>query len=261
MQDENRDDSKNESQEGKLGATEPHPERRTLNRTQLTFVSIAVLLCLALIGGSAWSLVSGGGLPVGAEAQGEGSSVQTSDSSTASKEPELDEADASEDASDAVDQPVAGDDASGGASSGLKSDASNKDKTGSNAGGDGSGFSSAGSGASGSSDAQDSTSSEPRTVTVTISADGTVGGGSVVGPVTLTFDEGATVYDALANTGWSPLAEWGAFGAYVTSINGVAAASDTGWTYTVNGSQPNYACSAYTLSDGDVIQWTFVKVK
>ena len=74
MQDENRDDSKNESQEGKLGATEPHPERRTLNRTQLTFVSIAVLLCLALIGGSAWSLVSGGGLPVGAEAQGEGSS-------------------------------------------------------------------------------------------------------------------------------------------------------------------------------------------
>lgn len=134
MQDENRDDSKNESQEGKLGATEPHPERRTLNRTQLTFVSIAVLLCLALIGGSAWSLVSGGGLPVGAEAQGEGSSVQTSDSSTASKEPELDEADASEDASDAVDEPVAGDDASGGASSGLKSDASNKDKTGSNAG-------------------------------------------------------------------------------------------------------------------------------
>ena len=64
MQDENRDDSKNESQEGKLGATEPHPERRTLNRTQLTFVSIAVLLCLALIGGSAWSLVSGGGFPL-----------------------------------------------------------------------------------------------------------------------------------------------------------------------------------------------------
>ena len=89
MQDENRDEIKTESQEGKLGATEPHPERRTLNRTQLTFVSIAVLLCLALIGGSAWSLVSGGGLPVGAEAQGEGSSVQTSDSSTASKEPEL----------------------------------------------------------------------------------------------------------------------------------------------------------------------------
>lgn len=258
MQDENRDENKNESQEGKLGATEPRPEHRTLSRTQLTFVSIAVLLCLALIGGSAWSLVLGGGLPVGAEAQGEGSSVQTSDSSTASKEPELDEADASEDASDAVDEPVDGDDASGGASSGCKSDASNRDKAGSNAGEGGSGSSNAG---SGSSDAQDSTSSEPRTVTVTISADGTVGGGSAVGPITLTFDEGATVYDALANTGWSPLAEWGAFGAYVTSIDGVAAGPNTGWTYTVNGSQPNYACSAYTLADGDVIQWTFVEVK
>ena len=50
-------------------------------------------------------------------------------------------------------------------------------------------------------------------------------------------------------------------GVYVTSINGIAAGPKTGWTYSVNGSLPNYACSAYTLSDGDVIKWTFVEVK
>lgn len=218
MQDENQLENEDEIQDGKQGAPDPHQEHRSLNRVRLTFVSVAVLLCLALIGGSAWSLVSGGGLSVGVGAQGEGSSVQANDSFTANEEPKPDEVDAS--------------------------DASN-----------------AGSGASGPTDAQDSASPEPRTVTVTISADGTVGGGGKVGPMTLTFDEGATVYDALANTGWSPLAEWGAYGAYVTSINGVAAGPKTGWTYTVNGSMSNYACSDYTLADGDAIQWTFIEVK
>ena len=79
--------------------------------------------------------------------------------------------------------------------------------------------------------------------------------------MTLTFEEGATVYDALASAGWSAQASWGAFGAYVTSINGVAADAQTGWTYTVNGSMPSTACSSYRLSDGDVVVWTFVKVK
>ena len=98
-------------------------------------------------------------------------------------------------------------------------------------------------------------------MTVTISADGTVGGGGTAGPVTLTFDEGATAYDALAGAGWPIASEWGPMGVYVTSINGIAAGPKTGWTYSVNGSLPNYACSAYTLSDGDVIKWTFVEVK
>lgn len=189
-----------------------------LNRAQLTFVVVAALLCVALIGGSIWSLVTGGGL-----APGEGQSVATAGSDDGRQ-----------------DRPTGADDA---ASAG---DA------------DPEGFMSAeGSSTSG----QGSSQPAPKSVTVTISADGSVGGGGAAGPVTLTFEEGATVYDALAGSGWSVLADWGAFGAYVTSINGVSAGPNTGWTYTVNGSQPNYACSSYTLSNGDAIHWTFVEVK
>lgn len=31
----------------------------------------------------------------------------------------------------------------------------------------------------------------------------------------------------------------------------------SGWTYTVNGKTPQVGCSAYTLSDGDVIEWIY----
>ena len=31
----------------------------------------------------------------------------------------------------------------------------------------------------------------------------------------------------------------------------------SGWMYKVNGEFPNYGCSAYTVSDGDVIEWKY----
>ena len=31
----------------------------------------------------------------------------------------------------------------------------------------------------------------------------------------------------------------------------------SGWMYRVNGTFPNYGCSSYILSDGDVVEWVY----
>lgn len=278
-------------------------EKGALNHRQLAFAAIAALLCVALIGGSAWSLLSGGAAPGAVPAQG--SSADRSGSSNADDPDFADgedsdgrssEAQGSSGAKTEQGSQDAGEGSEPGSSNGEKQDSSKpaggatggpstarpsgkpssstqgpshgQDSSSGQGSSGGAGASGSGSGSSsgqtnGTSGAggQAPSKHEPRTVTVTISADGTVGGGGTAGPVTLTFDEGATVYDALAGAGWPIASEWGPMGVYVTSINGIAAGPKTGWTYSVNGSLPNYACSAYTLSDGDVIKWTFVEVK
>ena len=279
-------------------------EKSALNHRQLAFAAIAALLCVALIGGSAWSLLSGGAAPGSVPAQG--SSTDRSGSSNADDPDFADgedsdgrssEAQGSSGAKTEQGSQDAGEGSEPGSSNGEKQDSSKPaggatggpstarpsgkpssstqgpshgqdSSSGQGSSGDaGASGSGAGSssgqtnGSSGGTGGQAPSKPEPRTVTVTISADGTVGGGGTAGPVTLTFDEGATAYDALAGAGWPIASEWGPMGVYVTSINGIAAGPKTGWTYSVNGSLPNYACSAYTLSDGDVIKWTFVEVK
>lgn len=239
-----------------------------LNRTQLLCASAAAALCLVLIAGSVWSLLSGGGTSLTHATSPQGSAVEADEGSGQDQ--------AGKDGS--ASEPSVGDEGSaegtsaGDAAAGDASDASHATSGGASASGQtssagGNAGASSGDGSSDSGQSSGSTSSQspaqpaPRTVAVTISADGSLGGGGAAGPVTLTFEEGATVYDALASSGWSVLADWGAMGAYVTSINGVAAGPNTGWTYTVNGSMPNYACSSYTLADGDVISWRFVEVR
>ena len=278
-------------------------EKGALNRRQLAFAAIAALLCVALIGGSAWSLLSGGAAPGAMPAQG--SSADRSGSSTADDPDFADGEDSdgrsseaqgssganaeqgSQDAGEGSEPGSSNDEkqdsskptggATGGSSTtrpsgkpssstqgpshGQDSSSGQGSSGGAGASGSGSGSSSGQTNGTSGAGGQAPSKPEPRTVTVTISADGTVGGGGTAGPVTLTFDEGATVYDALAGAGWPIASEWGPMGVYVTSINGIAAGPKTGWTYSVNGSLPNYACSAYTLSDGDVIKWTFVEVK
>lgn len=76
----------------------------------------------------------------------------------------------------------------------------------------------------------------------------------------VTVAAGSSVYDVLAASGVPFSASGGAFGAYVTAINGQAAGPNTGWTYTVNGAQPNVSCSSYEVSIGDAIVWEFVTV-
>lgn len=101
----------------------------------------------------------------------------------------------------------------------------------------------------------------PKTVTVSISVDSSAAGGPVSGSGTFTFEEGATVYDALCALGLSIGSQDSIHGVYVSSINGLAEkehGASSGWMYVVNGKLPNMACSAYKLVDGDSIQWRYV---
>lgn len=48
--------------------------------------------------------------------------------------------------------------------------------------------------------------------------------------------------------------------AYVQGINYLyefSCGSTSGWVYMVNGEFPNYGCSKYELSDGDVVEWVY----
>lgn len=101
----------------------------------------------------------------------------------------------------------------------------------------------------------------PKTVTVSISVDSSAVGGPVSGNGTFTFEEGATVYDALCALGLSIGSQDSIHGVYVSSINGLAEkehGASSGWMYAVNGKLPNMACSAYKLVDGDSVQWRYV---
>ena len=291
----------------------PPAQRTSIPRARLLMAAVGACICVALIGVSAWSLVTGGasaphdGLAELVAGSGSSSADGADPDDDASVRSEGAEGGSSRDKAGAADKsdsngdPSSSEDSSSGSGTSDTSDrgASNNENGSSNsagggssnstggsngnAGGNSGGGSNGGSGGSSNGGAGGNTGSgsggsssngggsvggapgsgqdQPKRVSVTISADGSLGGGGVSGPVTLTFEEGATVYDALASAGWSAQASWGAFGAYVTSINGIAADAQTGWTYTVNGSMPNTACSSYKLSDGDVVVWTFVKVK
>lgn len=96
-------------------------------------------------------------------------------------------------------------------------------------------------------------------INVSVTVDPSLGGGSPwSSPVTVA--EGTSAYDALLATGASVNARPTLYGTYVAAIGGLAEGADTGWTYAVNGTQPNTAASNYRLSDGDVVVWTYVRV-
>lgn len=80
------------------------------------------------------------------------------------------------------------------------------------------------------------------------------------------FEPGATVFDvlkAVCETGeialeytWTP----GLDSYYIEGIGHLYefdCGSQSGWVYLVNGELPPKSCSAYTLSDGDVIEWHY----
>ncbi|HIW75291.1 MULTISPECIES: DUF4430 domain-containing protein [Gordonibacter] len=99
------------------------------------------------------------------------------------------------------------------------------------------------------------------TVTVTVSVESSAAGGPVSGGTTVTFNQGATVYDALMACGLSVNASNSAFGVYVNAIGGLAEkehGSASGWVYTVNGADPGVSCSSCVLNDGDDVRWFYV---
>lgn len=104
-------------------------------------------------------------------------------------------------------------------------------------------------------------SQESSYVTVTVSVTSSAVGNPVSSGGTFTFNEGATVYDALCALGLSVNAHGSSYGTYVSAIGGLAEkqyGGTSGWMYSVNGTTPMTACSNYVLSNGDNVVWYYV---
>lgn len=269
-------------------------------RTSLSLATRAGIAALAVvsvlfIGASAFALTNGFGLPVdspvvkAAESVGivrsvdvEASSADGADEAKAGKGEDSNEADAANKESE--DKKDASSDASGSDESKSKGDGSssdNSDSSGSSDSGSGSSSSSsAGSGSSSSSSgtsssssgsssssssaggsSQPGTSAPAGTVTVYVSVSSSAVGNPVSGGGTFTFNQGATVYDALCACGLSMNASNTGYGIYVSAIGGLAEkehGGHSGWMYSVNGAVPMTACSNYVLSNGDSVSWYYV---
>ena len=262
-----------------------------------TRVGIAALAVVSVlfIGASAFALTNGFGLPAdspivkAAESVGivrsvdvEASSADGADEAKAGKGEDSNEADAANKESE--DKKDASSDASGSDESKSKGDGSssdNSDSSGSSDSGSGSSSSSsAGSGSSSSSSgvsssssgsssssssaggsSQPGTSAPVGTVTVYVSVSSSAVGNPVSGGGTFTFNQGATVYDALCACGLSMNASNTGYGIYVSAIGGLAEkehGGHSGWMYSVNGAVPMTACSNYVLSNGDSVSWYYV---
>ena len=139
-------------------------------------------------------------------------------------------------------------------------DTSNTSGGTSSGGGQSSGGASASNGGTASSGGQGGTQ-EPSYVTVTVAVTSSAVGNPVSAGGTYTFNEGATVYDALCALGLSVNARGSSYGTYVAAIGGLAEkqyGGTSGWMYSVNGSTPMTACSNYVLSNGDNVVWYYV---
>lgn len=139
-------------------------------------------------------------------------------------------------------------------------DTSNTSGGTSSGGGQSSGGASASNGGTASSGGQGGTQ-EPSYVTVTVAVISSAVGNPVSAGGTYTFNEGATVYDALCALGLSVNAHGSSYGTYVAAIGGLAEkqyGGTSGWMYSVNGSTPMTACSNYVLSNGDNVVWYYV---
>lgn len=268
--------------------------------TRVGIAALAVVSVL-FIGASAFALTNGFGLPAdspvvkAAESVGivrsvdvEASSADGADEAKADKGEDSNEADAANKESE--DKKDASNDASKSDESKSKGDGSSSDNSASSGSSDsgsgsssssnsspsssvGSGSSSSSSGASSSSSgsssssssaggsSQPGTSAPAGTVTVYVSVSSSAVGNPVSGGGTFTFNQGATVYDALCACGLSMNASNTGYGIYVSAIGGLAEkehGGHSGWMYSVNGAVPMTACSNYVLLNGDSVSWYYV---
>ena len=284
--------SSSSSQTARSGSA---PKRTSLSLATRAGIAALAVVSVLFIGASAFALTNGFGLPAdspvvkAAESVGivrsvdvEASSAEGSDQAKADKDEDSNEADAADKESE--DKKDASSDASGSDESKSKGDGSSSDNSGSSGSSDsGSGSSSSSSAGSGSSpsssgasssssgssssnssaggSSQPSASAPAGTVTVYVSVSSSAVGNPVSGGGTFTFNQGATVYDALCACGLSMNASNTGYGIYVSAIGGLAEkehGGHSGWMYSVNGAVPRTACSNYVLSNGDSVSWYYV---
>lgn len=269
------------------------PKRTSLSLATRAGIAALAVMSVLFIGASAFALTNGFGLPAdspivkAAESVGivrsvdvEASSADGADEAKAGKGEDSNEADAANKESE--DKKDASSDASGSDESKSKGDGSSSDNSDSSGSSDsgsssssggnsssnaGSGSSSSSAGASSSSSSSAGGSSQPGTsapagtVTVYVSVSSSAVGNPVSGGGTFTFNQGATVYDALCACGLSMNASNTGYGIYVSAIGGLAEkehGGHSGWMYSVNGAVPMTACSNYVLSNGDSVSWYYV---
>ena len=90
--------------------------------------------------------------------------------------------------------------------------------------------------------------------------------GVILEKCAISFTEGESVYDVMVRilkekkihmeATYTPIYD----SAYVEGINNLYefdCGEGSGWTYSVNGNFPNYGCSKYKLSNGDVVEWHY----
>lgn len=275
------------------------PKRISLSLATRVGIAALAVVSVLFIGVSAFALTNGFGLPAdspvvkAAESVGivrsvdvEASSADGAEEAKAGKGEDSNEADAankeSEDKKDASSDTSGSDESKskGDGSSSDNSDSSGSSDSGSSSSSGGSPSSNAGSGSSSSSSgasssssgsssssssaggsSQPGTSAPAGTVTVYVSVSSSAVGNPVSGGGTFTFNQGATVYDALRACGLSMNASNTGYGIYVSAIGGLAEkehGGHSGWMYSVNGAVPMTACSNYVLSNGDSVSWYYV---
>lgn len=275
------------------------PKRTSLSLATRAGIAALTVVSVLFIGASAFALTNGFGLPAdspvvkAAESVGivrsvdvEASSADGADEAKAGKGEDSNEADAankeSEDKKDASSDTSGSDESKskGDGSSSDNSDSSGSSDSGSSSSSGGSSSSNADSGSSSSSSgasssssgsssssssaggsSQPGTSAPAGTVTVYVSVSSSAVGNPVSGGGTFTFNQGATVYDALCACGLSMNASNTGYGIYVSAIGGLAEkehGGHSGWMYSVNGAVPMTACSNYVLLNGDSVSWYYV---
>lgn len=277
-------------QTARSGSASKHASLSLATRAGITALAVVSVL---FIGASAFALTNGFGLPAdspvvkAAESVGivrsadvEAASAEGSDQAKADKGEDSNETNAadkeSEDKKDASSDASGSDESKskGDGSSSDNSDSSGSSDSGSSSSSGGNSSSNAGSGSSSSSadasssssssaggSSQPGTSAPAGTVTVYVSVSSSAVGNPVSGGGTFTFNQGATVYDALCACGLSMNASNTGYGIYVSAIGGLAEkehGGHSGWMYSVNGAVPMTACSNYVLSNGDSVSWYYV---
>ena len=246
------------------------PRRKALLGVLTAACTILIVVSLGFVHPSesgAWSIdwivqtVTGESV-VAKDTKGFGSTTTTTSGEASSKDSESSnkESDKNSDSKKSEDR--------GGKKSGDKSaaqntgagDTSNASGGASSGGGQSSDGASSSNGGNASSGSQ-SGSQESNYVTVTVSVTSSAVGNPVSSGGTFTFNEGATVYDALCALGLSVNAHGSSYGTYVSAIGGLAEkqyGGTSGWMYSVNGTTPMTACSNYVLSNGDNVVWYYV---
>lgn len=258
------DDAK---QQGAVSAASA-PRRKALLGVLTAACTILIVVSLGFVHPSesgAWSIdwiiqtVTGESV-VTKDTKASGSSAASGEASSKDSESSNKESDKNSDSKKSEDR--------GGKKSGDKSaaqntgagDTSNASGGASSGGGQSSDGASSSNGGNASSGSQ-SGSQESNYVTVTVSVTSSAVGNPVSSGGTFTFNEGATIYDALCALGLSVNAHGSSYGTYVSAIGGLAEkqyGGTSGWMYSVNGTTPMTACSNYVLSNGDNVVWYYV---